>query len=62
MTDKEVTNKIEEVCRQVRNICKDANLEFLFITEGRSEWSANNNEHIREVARYHKQLESSQDQ
>ena len=48
----------EEICEKVRNICKEENVEFLFITEGKSCWSVSKNEHIRKVAHFHKENEN----
>lgn len=48
----------EEICEKVRSICKEENVEFLFITEGKSCWSVSKNEHIRKVAHFHKENEN----
>ena len=50
----------EEICEKVRSICKEENVEFLFITEGKSCWSVSKNEHIRKVAHFHKENENMQ--
>lgn len=50
--------KREQLCEKVKELCKDANEEFLFIIDGKSCWSVKNNEHIRDVAYYHKETES----
>ena len=47
----------EEICNKVRDLCESENIDFLFITEDKSCWSITNNEHIREVARFHKETE-----
>lgn len=49
----------EEICEKVRSICKEENVEFLFITEGKSCWSFSKNEHIRKVAHFHKENEKN---
>ena len=48
----------EEICEKVRSICEEENVDFLFITEGKSCWSVSHDEHIRKVANYHKENES----
>ena len=48
----------EEICEKIRSICKEENVDFLFITEGKSCWSVSHDEHIRKVANYHKENES----
>ena len=55
MTTKEET--IERVCKEVRNLCKEADLEFFFCTEGRSEWSIAKSDHLKELVDYHKATE-----
>lgn len=47
----------EEICEKVRSICKEENVDFLFITEGKSCWSVSHDEHIRKVAYFHKENE-----
>lgn len=46
----------EELCKQVKELCKGE--DFLFIIDGKSCWSVSNNEHIRDVAHYHKDTEN----
>ena len=55
MTTKEET--IERVCKEVRKLCKEADLEFFFCTEGRSEWSIAKSDHLIELVAYHKKKE-----
>lgn len=50
----------EEICEKVRSICKEENVDFLFITEGKSCWSVSQDEHIRDVAYYHKENEKKE--
>ena len=50
----------EEICEKVRSICKEENVDFLFITEGKSCWSVSQDEHIRDVAYYHKENEEKE--
>lgn len=45
----------EDICEQVKKLCKSENIDFLFITEGKSCWSISNDEHIRQVAKFHKE-------
>ena len=47
----------EEICEKVRSICKEENVDFLFITEGKSCWSVSHDEHIRKVKNFHKENE-----
>ena len=47
----------EDVCEKVRELCKEENIDFLFITEGKSCWSVSHDEHIRKVANFHKENE-----
>ena len=47
----------EDICEKVRELCKEENVDFLFITEGKSCWSVSHDEHIRKVANYHKDNE-----
>lgn len=48
---------IENICDKVKELCKKENIDFLFITEGKSCWSISHNEHIRKVAKFHKENE-----
>ena len=50
----------EEICEKVRSICEEENVDFLFITEGKSCWSVSQDEHIRDVAYYHKENEEKE--
>ncbi len=45
---------IENICEKVKELCKKENIDFLFITEGKSCWSISHDEHIRKVAKFHK--------
>ena len=51
----------EELCNKVREMCEIAGEEFLFIIDGKSCWSVKNNDHIRDVAYYHKRTENYKD-
>ena len=55
MTTREET--IERVCKEVRKLCKEADLEFFFCAEGRSEWSIAKSDHLKELVDYHKVTE-----
>ena len=49
----------ERVCEQVRKICEDVNIDFLFITEEKSCWSiSKESKHLRDVVNFHKENES----
>ena len=48
----------EEVCEKVKQMCEEAKIDFLFITENQSCWSIKkSSKHIRDVAKYHKENE-----
>ena len=47
----------EDICEKVKELCKEEKVDFLFITEGKSCWSISHDEHIRQVARFHKENE-----
>lgn len=48
----------EEICSKVRELCESENIDFLFITEGKSCWSiSKESKHIRDVERFHKETE-----
>lgn len=51
--------KREKLCTKVREMCKDVHEDFLFIVDGKSCWSIKNNEHIKDVACYHKKTENN---
>lgn len=45
------------IIKLTRLLCKLTHNEFLVILDGVSSWSVKNNEHIRDVAYYHKKTE-----
>lgn len=46
------------LCEKVKDLCTQyGEDEFLFIIDNKSIWSVSNNEHIRDVANYHKSTE-----
>lgn len=49
--------KKEDICEKVKELCKSENIDFLFIIEGKSCWSISRDEHIRKVAKFHKENE-----
>lgn len=50
-------DKVSEICEEVKKMCKNLGVDFLFITDGRSCWSVESNEHIKKVAKFHKETE-----
>lgn len=47
----------EDICEKVKELCNEENIDFLFITEGKSCWSISYDDHIRKVANFHKENE-----
>ena len=47
----------EAICEKVKDLCKNEKTDFLFIVEGKSCWSISRDEHIRKVAKFHKENE-----
>lgn len=54
-------NKAEKICEKVAELCENEGLDYLFITEGKSRWSISRDEHLRAVAKYHKDTEAVND-
>ena len=45
----------EAICEKVKDLCKNEKTDFLFIVEEKSCWSISKDEHIRKVAKFHKE-------
>ena len=52
--------ELRELCNEVKSLCEQEGVEFLFITEGCSVWNVCKNGHIREVKDHHKLLEENE--
>lgn len=48
----------EEICKKVKQLCEEENIDFLFIIEGKSCWSISHDGYIKKVANFYKDNES----
>lgn len=47
----------ENICEVVKNACKELNIDFFFVINGKSCWSNESSEHINKIIDFHKKLE-----